>query len=206
MKLPVIILAGVSLTGKTTLAKSLRAACPASLSFRFVEGDDLHEDSSIQKMGQGQPLDDADRIKWRKRIEAVIQAADDSTLTVISCSALRREFRDQLRAVGPVQIVFLDMSPESAALRAHKRVIQDWLDYRNHDKPMHYFQPWIFPELQAGQFNSREMPTAQELALGDIQVCDLDQLGTATPQGPLVDFEPLAKSIVASVLDRARHS
>ncbi|MCC6498530.1 MAG: gluconokinase [Propionibacteriaceae bacterium] len=89
-----IVVMGVSGCGKTTVARSLAAR----LGWDFAEGDELHPPANIAKMSAGRPLTDADRRPWLAGIVAWTVAARGDT--VVSCSALRRSYRDQLRAAG----------------------------------------------------------------------------------------------------------
>lgn len=101
-----IVVMGVSGTGKSTLGSALARA----LDVPFVEGDDLHPRSNIEKMSSGNPLTDSDREPWLKLIRTT---AEHMTLevqsgatggnkrgVVISCSALKRRYRDVLRGLG----------------------------------------------------------------------------------------------------------
>jgi gluconokinase len=95
---------GVSGSGKSTFAAALARALPGDLG----EGDDLHPPANVARMRAGQPLTDADREPWLQRVRAWIDerlaAGHDG---VITCSALRRRYRDELRADG-VLFAFLD--------------------------------------------------------------------------------------------------
>ncbi|MDV3455759.1 gluconokinase [Sphingomonas sp. HF-S4] len=102
---------GVSGCGKSTLGALLAAAldCP------FLEGDDYHSLAAIAKMRGGEPLDDADRWPWLDRLGAATAAAvSGHGAAVTACSALRRSYRDRLRAtIGwPVRLVLLENSRE----------------------------------------------------------------------------------------------
>lgn len=89
---PVIVLVmGVSGSGKTTVAVLLSAA----LGCQFQEGDDLHPAANVEKMRGGTPLTDADRLPWLRKIADEIdgwRARDESG--VLTCSALKRSYRD----------------------------------------------------------------------------------------------------------------
>ncbi len=96
---------GVSGCGKTTVGRALAAR----LGVNFVEGDALHSDSNIAKMAAGIPLTDADRHGW---LQAVAEQLNNPTAAasgvVASCSALKRIYRDLLRAGAPdLRFVFL---------------------------------------------------------------------------------------------------
>ena len=119
MTLPVIIVMGVSGAGKSTIAKPLAEY----FDFPFLEGDDLHSAANVAKMKAGTPLTDADRAPWLAAIGAWI---DERTKAgeggVVACSALRRVYRDQLRAGRPnVKIAYLNGSKELIAERLEHR-------------------------------------------------------------------------------------
>lgn len=98
-----IVVMGVSGTGKTSVGEAVAAAC----GYRFIEGDALHPEENIRKMSAGIPLTDADRWPWLKEIGRQL-ASGDAPL-VVSCSALKRSYRDLLResAGKPVAFVYL---------------------------------------------------------------------------------------------------
>ena len=90
---------GPSGSGKTTIARALAQ----SLHLQFVEGDDLHPPANVEKMRAGRPLDDADRAPW---LDAVARAMQGAAGVAVACSALKRRYRDQLRAAaGPLYFV-----------------------------------------------------------------------------------------------------
>lgn len=91
---PVLVVMGVSGTGKSTLA----ALLSARLGWPLREGDALHPQANIDKMAAGRPLDDADRAPWLRRIAAWIDARIAAGEPgIVTCSALRRAYRDVLR-------------------------------------------------------------------------------------------------------------
>lgn len=118
----VIIVMGVSGAGKTTVGRALSAA----LGWPFVEGDDYHPASNVEKMRHGIPLTDADRAPWLARLRGVI----DETIAkgghaVIACSALREAYRQELtppRPVGAVRFVLLDVPEDVLHARLAHRV------------------------------------------------------------------------------------
>lgn len=94
--LPVVVVMGVSGSGKSTVGRALAA----ELDVEYGEGDDLHPKANVEKMAAGIPLDDADRRPWLDKVAAWM--ADHSARGgVITCSALKRVYRDRLRAAAP---------------------------------------------------------------------------------------------------------
>lgn len=89
-----IVVIGPAGVGKTTLGERLGAA----LGWPFAEGDSFHPQTNIEKMTRGIPLDDADRAPWLARIRDWISAqAGAGRNVVVTCSALKRSYRDVLR-------------------------------------------------------------------------------------------------------------
>ena len=90
-----VVAMGVTATGKTSVAERLAK----ELGLHFSEGDDLHPQANIDKMSAGTPLDDDDRRPWLQAIADLI--ADQhraGTSAVVTCSALKRSYRDILRS------------------------------------------------------------------------------------------------------------
>jgi carbohydrate kinase (thermoresistant glucokinase family) len=113
-----IVIMGISGCGKSTLGQRLAEAT----GYRFVEGDDLHPQPNIDKMSAGIALTDEDRWPWLERVAAVLDNAQDEG-TIVSCSALRRSYRDLLRArVGEhLLFVFPKVSIEVVQARLRRR-------------------------------------------------------------------------------------
>jgi carbohydrate kinase (thermoresistant glucokinase family) len=102
--LTILVLMGVSGCGKTTVA----ALLAGRLGWPFAEGDDLHPPENVAKMHAGHPLTDADRRPWLDRIAAWIDeqlAAGRSA--IVTCSALKRAYRDVLRRGHADSVVFV---------------------------------------------------------------------------------------------------
>jgi gluconokinase len=102
----VLVLMGVSGCGKTTVASILSGR----LGWPFEEGDILHPQSNIEKMSAGKPLTDADREPWLVSVaEWVESRLDGGEDGIITCSALKRRYRDVINRRGSgVVFVFLD--------------------------------------------------------------------------------------------------
>ncbi|HTW16323.1 MAG TPA: gluconokinase [Nocardioides sp.] len=86
---------GVSGSGKSTVG----AALAQRLRVPFADADDLHPEANIAKMSRGEALDDHDRYPWLERVGAWLAEHPDGG--VMSCSALKRKYRDQLRHHAP---------------------------------------------------------------------------------------------------------
>ena len=89
-----VVVMGVSGSGKTTVAHQLARR----LGWEFAEGDDHHPAANVEKMRAGIPLDDADREPWLRTLAAWIAERERAgTSCVLTCSALKRSYRDLLR-------------------------------------------------------------------------------------------------------------
>jgi gluconokinase len=89
---------GVSGCGKSTVGAALAQA----LGLRFIEGDAFHPPHNVAKMSAGTPLDDHDRADWLQVLAAEIRGArEQGAGLVLSCSALKRRYRDLLRRADP---------------------------------------------------------------------------------------------------------
>ncbi len=115
----VLVIMGVSGCGKSSFGRALAVR----LGWPFQEGDDLHPPANVAKMSAGCPLDDDDRAPW---LDAVRRWAADRLSAgvsgVITCSALKRDYRDRLRAAGAgLRFVYLEGGPELIASRLAAR-------------------------------------------------------------------------------------
>lgn len=88
-----IIVMGVCGSGKSSIGLKVANALGA----KFIDGDDLHPRANIQKMAAGNPLNDEDRAPWLERIrDAAYSLERKNELGVIVCSALKKQYRDQI--------------------------------------------------------------------------------------------------------------
>jgi gluconokinase len=116
MRLPIVVM-GVSGSGKSTVG----AALAQRLEVPFADADDFHPPANIAKMKAGIPLDDDDRYPWLDAIGRWL-AEHCRDGGVMSCSALKRKYRDQLRSHCPrTEFVHLSGSPEVIAARQASR-------------------------------------------------------------------------------------
>lgn len=130
---------GVAGCGKSSVGRALAQ----QLQTPWIEGDDFHPLANKAKMGQGIALQDADRVAWLCELVAQIQSHPAGC--VLGCSALKRAYRDSLRAAGPaVRFLYLRLTPEEAMRRVSAR-------------QGHFFSP----SLVKSQFASLEAPQAE---------------------------------------------
>jgi gluconokinase len=100
----IVIVFGVSGAGKTTIGKLLAE----ELGWRFLEADDFHPRTNIEKMRRGRPLTDEDRWPWLERLrEQLIRSVAAKENAVLACSALKRAYRERLRVSDDAKFVFL---------------------------------------------------------------------------------------------------
>ena len=142
MRPAAIIVMGVSGSGKSTIG----ALLAERLGWPFADADGFHPAANVAKMAAGQPLTDADRGPWLDAIAAHIGASRTAGQpVVVACSALRRAYRERLRA-GHGDLIFLHLSgaPEVIATRQAAR--------------QGHFMP---PSLMASQFATLEDPAEE---------------------------------------------
>lgn len=107
---------GVSGCGKSSLAAALAGA----LGWRYVEGDAHHSEANLAKMKRGTALTDTDRDGWLGVLAGELQRPP--LPVVLTCSALKRSYRDRLRAAAPgLHFVFMDVDREEALRRVAAR-------------------------------------------------------------------------------------
>jgi gluconokinase len=142
MRPAAIIVMGVSGSGKSTIGALLAEA----LGWPFADADGFHPAANVAKMAAGQPLTDEDRWPWLDAIATHIGASRTAGQpVVVACSALRRAYRERLRA-GHGDLIFLHLTgaPEVIATRQAAR--------------QGHFMP---PSLMASQFATLEDPAAE---------------------------------------------
>lgn len=125
-----IVLMGVSGSGKSSVLAPLAARLGATA----AEGDDFHSAANVERMAAGTPLGDADRAPWLRAIADWIGARERERVdAVVSCSALRRTYRDVLRA-GHRSVWFV-----------HLTAAPDELDRRLAERTGHYMPATLLP-------------------------------------------------------------
>jgi gluconokinase len=116
MRNPILVVMGVSGSGKTTVGAMLAGR----LGWTYAEADDFHPPANVEKMHNGVPLDDEDRKPW---LEAIAEwMKDQDGPAVVTSSALKRKYRDILRGGRPdLRLVYLDGSRELIGARMAAR-------------------------------------------------------------------------------------
>jgi len=115
----IVLVMGVAGSGKTTFGQHLATA----LGWSYAEGDSFHPAANLAKMANGIPLSDADRWPWLEAIAGWIRAETAAGRSgVVACSALKRAYRDRLRAAWPaLRLVTLDVDRDELRRRLHAR-------------------------------------------------------------------------------------
>ncbi|MEL6658049.1 MAG: gluconokinase [Bacteroidota bacterium] len=138
---PIIIVMGVSGSGKSTIGTQLSQ----KTGIPFFDADDYHPQSNVDKMGSGQALTDIDRWPWLQRLATLLAAAENDQGAILACSALKDSYRQLLEGplTTPPSWIYLDGSKELIAKRMQERT--------------GHFMP---PELLDSQFATLEIPTS----------------------------------------------
>ena len=138
----IVIIFGVSGAGKTTVGKLFAH----EVGWRFIEADDFHPAANVAKMRSGRPLTDEDRWPWLERLHQEIKRSIDvGESAVLACSALKRAYRDRLRASEDVKFVFL---------RGDYALVEEQLRSRR--------DHFMNPDLLQSQFEDLEQPESHE--------------------------------------------
>lgn len=141
-----VVIMGVSGCGKSTVGGLLAEAIGAD----FLEGDDLHAPRNVERMAAGIPLTDDDRRDWLRALAQRLRVARDAHRSlVVSCSALKRSYRDVLREAS-AELAFVHLHADMALLEA-----------RLHTRA-HHFMP---ASLLASQLRTLEAPGPDERAV-----------------------------------------
>ncbi len=98
------VVMGVAGCGKSTVGRALAERLGAT----YLDGDDLHPPGSIAKMSAGTPLTDDDRAPWLDRVGETLR--DHPGQVLIGCSALKRSYRDRIRAAAAEPVAFLHLA------------------------------------------------------------------------------------------------
>ncbi|MBW9121020.1 gluconokinase [Microbacterium trichothecenolyticum] len=141
---PVLVLMGPSGTGKSTVGAMLSGR----LGWPFQEGDDLHPAENVDKMRRGHALTDEDRIPWLELVAAWIdERRAVGEPGIITCSALKRSYRDILRRDN---VTFVNFTGDAAVVR---------------DRMMRRQGHFMPPALLDSQFATLEPPGSDEQAI-----------------------------------------
>lgn len=137
-----VVVMGVSGSGKSSIGEMVGHA----LDIPYVDGDCYHPQANIDKMSRGEPLDDEDRSDWLDKLSHLIREYRvQGKSALVGCSALKKKYRDQLRAGDPHLIfLFLDGSFDVILARMQRR--------------RHFFTT----DMLSSQFKTLEVPGADE--------------------------------------------
>ncbi|KAF1060985.1 MAG: Gluconokinase [Pseudomonas citronellolis] len=155
-----LLIMGVAGCGKSSVSQAL---CARNGAFA-IEGDAYHPTTNIQKMSAGIPLTDDDRAGWLATLANELRSAVAAgRYPVLTCSALKRRYRDQLRAAVPgLGVVFLELTPQDAVRRVAERA--------------GHFMP---ASLIDSQFATLEAPHSEPLTLALDATLPVEQLADA---------------------------
>jgi gluconokinase len=156
-----VVMMGVAGCGKSSAGQALAQ----TLGLPLIEGDAFHPEHNLEKMRHGMPLTDADRTDWLSTLGQTL--AQQQAGAVLTCSALKRAYRDRLRAHVPdLLFVFLDIDRETAHQRVTARAGE------------HLFPP----SLVESQFATLESPVGEPGVLRVDATQSVDQLSTNVSQ------------------------
>lgn len=141
-----LVIMGVSGCGKSSVGEGLSAR----LGIPYRDGDDLHPQENVAKMREGVPLTDADRWPWLDKVAEVLR---DGAPVIVGCSALKRAYRDRIRAGAGGAVTFLHLAGNPALIAARMA------ERRGHYMPV---------SLLHSQFAALEPPGPDEAITLDI--------------------------------------
>lgn len=165
---PGIIVMGVSGTGKSLIAQSLVNRLNKA---KFLEGDDFHPVENIESMTAGIPLTDQHRENWLNIIGRNVETSRLTQLTVCSCSALKKRYREQLRALSP-GLIFIYLAGD-------KSLIEQRMMARKHFMPA---------SLLDSQLNTLEPPEPNKEE--NIITCDIRLQPEEIINGLIAEYLP----------------
>lgn len=151
------VIMGVSGCGKSSIGSAFAAA----IGGLFIDGDDLHPAANVTKMASGQPLSDEDRSPWLLKVGQALQIGTGPV--VIGCSALKRRYRDVIRAEADQPMMFVHLT-------GTKEVLLSRMAARTG-----HFMP---PSLLESQLAALEPPSLDEASI----TVDIDQTPEAIVQ------------------------
>ena len=130
----IIVLMGVSGCGKSLVGEALAP----KLGLKFIEGDEFHTSENKKKMGAGIPLNDEDRLGWLTKLGDLASTSEHPL--IISCSALKKSYRDLLGAKGG-NLIFV-----------HLHAPREIIEQRIKSRKGHFFDPGLL----TSQFDTLE--------------------------------------------------
>lgn len=150
-----LIVMGVAGCGKSTIGSALAT----ELGAHYLDGDDFHPHSNIAKMSAGEPLTDEDRQPWLAEFGHALSAA--SGKIVGGCSALKRQYRDRIRAYTAEPTTFIHLAGDRSLIAQ-----------RIKERQGHYMPP----SLLDSQFEALEPPSTDEGAITVDIACSTRQI------------------------------
>lgn len=174
------ILMGVSGSGKSLIGSKVAAL----LSAKFIDGDDLHPAKNIDKMSQGIPLTDEDRLPWLERLnDASYSLYKKNETGFIVCSSLKKQYRDFLRKGSPnVHFLWLDGDYDIILARMQRRA--------GHFMPV---------ALLKSQFEALECPLTEEDDVARIDINHDIENVTAQCQQAVLAFRQARERLSTSI-------
>ncbi|ORY15554.1 P-loop containing nucleoside triphosphate hydrolase protein [Clohesyomyces aquaticus] len=178
----ILIVTGPAGCGKSTVAKFLAE----HYDYEYIEGDEFHPASNIEKMAQNIPLDDADRWDWLillrdQALEALKQGAKG---VVVTCSALKKKYRDVIRTAR-----IYDEDPNASVHFIYLRASREVLLARVSGRQGHYMKE----TMVTSQLATLEEPDKQEIErLRDVKIVDV--------RGGLLEVQKLAIAAAEQIL------
>ncbi|KAF2691202.1 carbohydrate kinase [Lentithecium fluviatile CBS 122367] len=159
----ILIVTGPAGCGKSTIAKYLAQR----YGFYYIEGDDFHPPANVEKMAAGIPLDDADRWDWLilLRDQALVALKNGSRGVVVTCSALKKKYRDVIRTAR-----LYDEDPNATVNFVYLKASKEVLLSRVAARQGHFFKDTMI----LSQLAALEPPDEDEMQrLRDVEVIDV---------------------------------